>query len=115
MPGIDRKRFDSPDESFALAHGRMRQLNLGDDGEPIWLSEYQPGWNWHEDFAPYAEGATSCAMTHREYVLAGRIRYQMDDGSEVVAEAGDVLFIRPGHRAWVEGDETCVLLDWGNQ
>ena len=54
-------------------------------------------------------------MTHREYVLAGRIRYLMDDGSELTASAGDVLFIRPGHRAWVEGGEKCVLLDWGNQ
>jgi hypothetical protein len=36
----------------------------------------------------------------------------MDDGSETVASAGDVLYIRPGHSAFVVGDEECVLLDW---
>jgi hypothetical protein len=110
MAGIDQKRFEQPDESYELAHGRMDVVRLG-DGE-VWLSRYQPGWSWDEDFAPYAEGASSCPMTHREYVLAGSIRYLMDDGSETVASAGDVLFIRPGHRAWTVGDEECLLLDW---
>jgi hypothetical protein len=36
----------------------------------------------------------------------------MDDGTEVVASEGDALFIPPGHRAWVVGDEACVLIDW---
>jgi len=111
MAGIDRKRFDGAESVFELKHGRMYEVTVG-DGEPVWLSEYEPGWNWDEDFEPYAEGAKSCPMTHREYVLGGTIRYLMDDGSETVARAGDVLFIRPGHRAWVVGDEKCVLLDW---
>ena len=51
-------------------------------------------------------------MTRREYVVAGRIRYLMTDGAEVEAGPGDALFIPPGHRAWVLGDETCVLIDW---
>jgi quercetin dioxygenase-like cupin family protein len=51
-------------------------------------------------------------MTHREYVVSGRIRYLTDDGAEVVGEPGEFLFIAPGHRAWVVGDETCVLIDW---
>jgi hypothetical protein len=113
MTGIDRRRFDQPDEVFDLAHGRTSEVRIG-EGETVWLSEYEPGWNWDEDFAPFAEGARSCPMTHREYVVAGQIRYLMDDGSEIIATPGDVLFIRPGHRAWVVGDEKCVLLDWGN-
>jgi uncharacterized cupin superfamily protein len=44
--------------------------------------------------------------------VSGRIRYLADDGSEVFGEPGDFLFIEPGHRAWVVGDETCVLIDW---
>lgn len=112
MAGVDKKSFVHPDDTYELKHGTMKAVKIGDD--EVWLSEYEPGWNWDEDFAPYAEGATSCAMTHREYVVAGSIRYRMDDGSEEVGRAGDCLFIRPGHRAWVVGDETCVLLDWGN-
>lgn len=36
----------------------------------------------------------------------------MDDGTEVVTSNGNALFIPPGHRALVVGDESCVLIDW---
>jgi hypothetical protein len=36
----------------------------------------------------------------------------MEDGTEIVAVADDYLFIEPGHRAWVIGEEPCDLLDW---
>src|SRR5918996_3145692 len=78
----------------------------------IWRSELGPGWNWDEDLEPYAEGAKSCPLTHREYVVSGRIRYLTDDGTEEIGSPGDFLFIQPGHRAWVVGDEACVLIDW---
>lgn len=45
-------------------------------------------------------------------MISGTIRYLMDDGTEVVASEGDALFIPQGHRAWVVGDEGCVLIDW---
>lgn len=110
MAGITRKSFATPDETYELKHGRMDVVRIGD--QELWRSEYTPGWSWDEDFEPYAEGAKSCPMTHREYVVAGRIRYLMDDGSEEIGSPGDHLFIEPGHRAWVVGDENCVLLDW---
>jgi quercetin dioxygenase-like cupin family protein len=37
----------------------------------------------------------------------------MDDGQEFRIKAGDAFHIPPGHDAWVDGDETCVLLDIG--
>ena len=107
---ITRRRFGEPQDELAFVHGRSVIVTLG--REEVWRSELEPGWNWDEDLKPYAEGATSCPMTHREYVEAGRIRYLMLDGTEVLSSAGDVLFIPPGHRAWVEGDETCILIDW---
>jgi hypothetical protein len=58
---------------------------------------------------------SSCPLHHREYVVSGRIRYAMDDGSAVEAGAGDHLLIEPGHLAEVVGDEACVLLDWGRR
>ena len=110
MAGIAKKSLDNPDETYEFVHGRSLVVRLGD--EEIWRSELGPGWNWDEDLKPYAEGATSCPMTHREYVVAGRIRYLMTDGTEEIGSRGDYLFIEPGHRAWVLGDETCVLIDW---
>jgi len=107
---ILRKRFGEPDETLPFRHGRSLVVALG--SEEVWRSELEPGWNWDEDLEPYAEGATSCPLTHREYVVSGRIRYLMTDGTELEAGTGDVLFIPPGHRGWVLGDEPCVLIDW---
>lgn len=113
MSSITRKRFDQPEDTIPFAHGRALLVGLGEAGdEAVWRSELEPGWNWDEDLKPYAEGATSCPFTHREYVVAGRIRYLMIDGTEIEAAPGDALYIPPGHRAWVLGDETCVLIDW---
>jgi hypothetical protein len=113
MAGIERKTFEEPDDTIELVHGVMRFVKIGD--EEVWRSEFTPGWNWDEDMKELAEGATSCPMTHREYVIAGRIHYEMDDGTELTGQPGDFLFIHPGHRAAVVGDETCVLLDWQNE
>jgi mannose-6-phosphate isomerase-like protein (cupin superfamily) len=107
---ITRKAFGEPDDVLPFVHGRSVIVTLGP--EEVWRSELEPGWNWDEDLKPYAEGATSCPMTHREYVVEGRILYRMEDGTEIHATPGDVLFIPPGHRAWVEGEERCVLIDW---
>ena len=110
MPGITKKTFDQPDDEYPFTHGRMQVVRVND--EEIWRSEMPAGWNWDEDLKPYAEGATSCPMTHREYIVSGRIRYLTDDGIEVIGEAGDYLFILPGHRAWTLGDDTVVAIDW---
>ena len=111
MPGITRKSFNQPDDDMPFTHGHMQVVRVGDDQE-VWRSILPKGWNWDEDLKPYAEGATSCPMTHREYVESGRIRYLTDDGVEVIGEPGDYLYILPGHRAWTVGEETCVLIDW---
>lgn len=104
------KHRGEPDQTLELVHGRMHVYQLGP--EQAWRSELEPGWSFDEDMEPYAEGAKSCPYTHREYIESGRIRYLMDDGTELHAGAGDLLFVPPGHRAWVVGDEECVLIDW---
>jgi hypothetical protein len=109
-PRFIRRRFGEPDDAISYAHGRAVIVTLGH--EEVWRSELEPGWSFDEDMKPFAGGATSCPLTHREYVASGRIRYLMEDGTNIEAEAGDVLFIPPGHRGWVLGDEPCVLIDW---
>ena len=78
---ITRRPFGEPDAELPFVHGRSVIVTLGP--EEVWRSELEPGWNWDEDLGPYAEGATSCPMTHREYVVEGRIRYVMEDGTEI--------------------------------
>jgi hypothetical protein len=111
MAGITRQSLRDPAGRVSFGdHGEAVAVAVGDT--ELWRSTLLPGWSWDVHIKPMAGGAESCPMTHHEYVVAGRIRYLMTDGTEIVAEAEDYLFIGPGHRAWVEGEEPCVLLDW---
>jgi hypothetical protein len=110
MAGITKRDLASPDESVDFLHGRSEMVQVGEVA--VWRSELHPGWNWDEDIKPHTDGLTSCPLTHHEYVVSGRVRYLMDDGTEEIGDAGNYLFIEPGHRAWVLGDQTCVLIDW---
>ena len=38
---------------------------------------------------------------------------RMDDGTLTEISPGTVFQIPPGHDGWTEGDEACVLLDFG--
>ena len=72
---------------------------------------YEPGWRWSEHVKPIA-GTDSCQAAHFGYVLSGRQKIVMDDGSELEYGPGDVVAIPPGHDGWVVGDEPCVVLDF---
>ena len=111
MAGITRRNVSQPDDSFQYGeHGEAAGVAIGETD--LWRSTLLPGWSWDAHVKPYAGGATSCPMYHHEFVISGRIRYLMEDGTELVAEPGDHLFIEPGHRAWVIGEEPCELIDW---
>ena len=111
MGGITRKSLESPDSAMDFgAHGSA--AGVGVEELEVWRSTLRRGWSWDEDIRPNSGGLTSCPMYHHEYVVAGSIRYLMDDGTETIGRVGDYLFISPGHRAWVEAPEGCVLLDW---
>jgi len=58
----------------AFKHGKSVLVRLGE--EEVWRTDLEPGWNWDENLEPYAEGATSCPLTHRELVISGTIRYR---------------------------------------
>ena len=51
-------------------------------------------------------------MPHVGYVISGRMKVVMDDGSEMECGPEDALVIPPGHDAWIVGDEPCVILDF---
>ncbi len=47
-------------------------------------------------------------MLHTGYVISGRTQLVHDGGSEQELASGDVYVIRPGHDAWIVGDEPYV-------
>ena len=77
----------------------------------VMRSVMQPGWSWEKYVKPMAN-TDSCPMDHLEVIVSGRIRYRMDDGTELIGQAGDFLQISPGHLATVLGEEPCVTIDW---
>jgi hypothetical protein len=104
------KSLDDPDATDEYGEqGDSQGVQVQDS--VVWRSNLKPGWSWDRNVKPN-NGMAFCPMSHREYVLAGRIRYRLSDGSTVEAKAGDHLVIEPGHNGEVVGDETCVLLDW---
>ena len=111
MAQVEVKSFDSPDETRPFeGKGQANLCNVA--GRPIGRGEFEPGWRWSNNVKPIAK-TDSCEVSHLGYVLQGRMKIYMDDGSETELTAGDVVAIPPGHDAEVVGDESCVMLDFG--
>ncbi len=73
---------------------------------------FEPGWRWSDDVKPIA-GTESCQVSHLGYCVSGRMKVVMDDGTEGEIGPGQVCAIGPGHDAWIEGEEPCVFIDFG--
>jgi hypothetical protein len=108
---LEVKNFDSPDETRPFeGKGRADVVTIA--GQTVGRGTFEPGWRWSENVKPIA-GTDSCQVSHLGYVLSGRMRVFMDDGTSGEAGPGDVVAIPPGHDAETVGDEACVVLDFG--
>jgi quercetin dioxygenase-like cupin family protein len=107
---LQKKSFDAPDEVRPMAgKGQVEIVNIGDG--VVGKATYLPGWRWSEHVRPIA-GTDSCQATHLGYILSGRLKVVMNDGTEAEVGPGDVMAVPPGHDGWVVGNEPCVLLDF---
>ena len=109
--GAEIKGFSTPDETrqFAGGKGRLELVNLEEGA--VGRAVFEPGWRWSEHVKPIA-GTDSCQVAHLSYIISGRMRVRMDDGTEHEAGPGDVMALSPGHDAWVVGDEPSVQVDF---
>lgn len=107
---IQRKNISTPDEVRNFDKGHVDIVNM-DSGLVVGRATFEPGWKWSECVKPIA-GTDSCMSGHNSYVLSGHMRVVMDDGSFVDYEPGDIMYVAPGHDAWVLGDEPCVVVDF---
>ncbi len=111
MASVEIKTFESPDEVREFqGNGHADVVEVG--GRTVGRGVFEPGWKWSENVKPIA-GTDSCQVSHLGYVISGRMRVVMDDGSDGEVGPGDVCAIPPGHDAEVVGDEPCVLVDFG--
>jgi len=75
---MQKKNFTSPDETRSLPKTKIEVVNLGD--VTAMKTIFEPGWSWEEHVQPKV-GTSSCQVPHLGYVLSGRIKIKMDDGS----------------------------------
>ena len=109
ITALQKKSFEEPDEvKTPFEKGRIEVVQLG--GLTFNRETLEPGWKWSKHVKAGA-GTDSCQKHHVKYIIAGRQRVVMLDGTETVLEPGDVAVMPPGHDAWVEGDEPNVLLE----
>jgi mannose-6-phosphate isomerase-like protein (cupin superfamily) len=73
----------------------------------------EPGWKWSEAVKPLAQTPSS-HVQHTGYVVSGRMHVVHDDGTEQEIAADDMYVLRPGHDAWVVGEETFVGVDFSS-
>lgn len=106
---VAHRAFATPDEVREFPNGRLELLRVG--GVTIGRLVLQPGWRWSKDVKPIA-GTGSCEAPHFQYQISGRIALKMDDGTEFIAEPGDVTSLPQGHDAWVVGNEPVIVVDW---
>jgi hypothetical protein len=109
MPPVEWKDFARPDEVRTFPHGQIELLHIG--GGTVGRMTLQPGWRWSNDVKPVA-GTEWCEAPHFQYVVSGRLRVRMQDGTEFDLGPGTVSHLPSGHDAWVLGAEPVVGVDW---
>lgn len=106
---MEVKSFNKPDEVRTPPKTKIEVVKVGDS--TMMRATFEPGWKWSECVKPIA-GTNSCQAPHVNYVISGRMKVVMDDGTEMEMGPGDAADIPPGHDAWVIGDEPCVAIDF---
>jgi hypothetical protein len=106
-----KQNITTPHERRAFVdRGHVDVVTLGDF--TLGRGVYEPGWRWSNDVKPIA-GTDSCQVHHTGICLSGHMTIRQDGGQELPIGPDDVFDIEPGHDAWTDGDEPCVLLDTG--
>jgi ethanolamine utilization protein EutQ (cupin superfamily) len=107
---IQSRNLDkNPDDVRKFTNGKVELANLGDAA--IGRISLDPGWKWSND-VKHIVNTNSCQLPHTQYVISGRLRVRMDDGTEQEFGPSDAMYIPPGHDAWVVGTEPFVAVDF---
>lgn len=103
------KSFTKADEVRNFPSGKLELVHVG--GREIGRAILQPGWKWSTSLKPIAH-TESCEAPHFQYHVSGVLKVKMDTGEEYELRAGDISMLKPGHDAWVVGNEPVVLVDF---
>ena len=108
MTSMYSKSFDNADEIKTPPKAHVSVVKLGDMNASKMVLE--PGWKWSECIKPTV-GGDSCQAGHVGVIIQGQLMCVHDDGTEVLAKAGDAYYFAPGHDGWVVGDDTVIAYE----
>jgi class 3 adenylate cyclase len=103
------RSFGTPDEIAEADLVRSEIVQL--PGMSVSRDILQPGWRWSEH-VKHLVGTDWCQMRHVGYVLGGRLRFQLADGTEFEVGPAEVMVIPAGHDSWVVGEEPFEVISW---
>lgn len=109
MAQMQKKSMTTPDETRKFDKGKMEITIVGDTS--IGRMMLEPGWKWSTSVKPIVK-TDSCQVSHTMYVISGKMKIKMDDGTEQEFGPGDTGTVPPGHDAWVVGNESFVAIDF---
>ena len=112
MAGVEKRDFDSPDETRTPDKTKVDVVHLG--GTTAARFAMEPGWTWSECVKPVA-GTDTCQHRHIGVAQSGQMRVTHEDGTVLDIGRGDVYVIEPGHDAEVVGDEPFVGFEFQPQ
>ena len=98
-----------PDDTRKFDKGKIDIANVGN--VTIGRFTLEPGWKWSTSLKAMMK-TDSCQQNHTGYIISGRMKVRMNDGTEMECGPGEVAVIPPGHDAWVVGNEPCVGIDF---
>ena len=106
------QNFAQQGQTTNFPHGHEDVVDL--NGQSVGPTTFEPGWRWSNDLRPIV-GTELCPFVHQGYMLAGNLHVELQDGATLDLRAGDAFVIPPQHDAWVVGDETVQIIDWGGK
>lgn len=99
---------NDPDETKITPKARLQLVTVG--GFTIGLRTLEPGWRWSTHMQSVAK-TTSCQIRHIGYVVSGRMKFLMEDQTELEVGPGDAFDVHPGHDTWTIGEAPVVFVD----
>jgi mannose-6-phosphate isomerase-like protein (cupin superfamily) len=108
---VESRSFETPDDSVSYTCGRTDFVHVG--GSQVARLTLLPGWRQKEHGDRVGLGLPVASSGNRVFFhVAGRLRVVTAAGEETVSRPGAVTVVPAGSDAWVEGEESVVLVEW---
>jgi hypothetical protein len=98
-------------DSNEVAGVQVDCVGVGPGGARVKRAIYPPGFRWSIDMKPHVT-TDFCMHAHVGFLAQGAIAGEYEDGCTFSFTAPAVFVLEPGHDAWVEGEESAVLIQF---